>query len=188
MLSYRVLFFERESTAEAAFIPPDTYPRLALAVLGSHDLPTLGAWWNGADIRLRERIGLLPDDEAAAAQRQRRAVDRAALVAALESAGVLATGRALDADTLFAAVHAFLAATTSAFVVAQLDDVTAELDPVNVPTTTDEHANWRRRQSRTLAELWADPRLAALFALFAAAGRLRTVDAGHPPLHADDLA
>jgi len=37
----------------------------------------------------------------------------------------------------------------------QIDDLTDEADPVNVPATSDEHPNWRRRLSMTLEELAA---------------------------------
>jgi hypothetical protein len=41
ILSYRVLFFERD---EQGFVPAAGYP--ALALVSSHDLPTLCAWWD----------------------------------------------------------------------------------------------------------------------------------------------
>src|SRR5262249_16240782 len=40
ILSYRVLFFEQDG-ASGEFLPPANYPRSAIAVAGSHDLPTL---------------------------------------------------------------------------------------------------------------------------------------------------
>jgi 4-alpha-glucanotransferase len=40
----------------------------------------------------------------------------------------------------------------------QIDDLTDEADPVNVPARSDEHPNWRRRLSMTLGELAARPR------------------------------
>jgi 4-alpha-glucanotransferase len=38
--------------------------------------------------------------------------------------------------------------------------------PVNVPTTSTEYPNWRRRLSQTLEEIAGGPRLAAVAALF----------------------
>ena len=169
VLSYRVLFFER--AADGAFIAPADYPRAAIAVLGSHDLPTLQAWWSGADVRLRCELGLL-DDAAARALLRARAGDRDAFFAALRAAGELDSDTP-DAQRLYTAAHAFLARTSSALAVAQLDDVTSEIDPVNVPTTSDERPNWRRRFALTLEELAAEPRLHALFDIFRAAGRVR---------------
>jgi 4-alpha-glucanotransferase len=40
--SYRVLFFERK---EDFFLPPEAYPREALACITTHDLHTLAGWW-----------------------------------------------------------------------------------------------------------------------------------------------
>jgi 4-alpha-glucanotransferase len=41
---------------------------------------------------------------------------------------------------------------------AQIDDLTGEADPVNLPTTSTEHPNWRRRLGMTLEELARRPR------------------------------
>lgn len=174
ILSYRVLFFERESDAGAAFIEPGAYPRLALGVLGNHDLPTLEAWWRGDDVRLRGRLGLIAEASVTAEQLREREQDRAALVAAFDAAGVRDSNRRIDGDALFTAAHKFLAATACVLTIAQIDDVTNETDPVNVPTTSDEHPNWRRRLSRTLEELENDTRFAGLFGVLAKAGRLRS--------------
>jgi 4-alpha-glucanotransferase len=54
------------------------------------------------------------------------------------------------------AAYEFLAHTRSGVVVAQLDDMTGEIDPVNVPGTFDEHPNWRRKNQKTLENLASD--------------------------------
>ena len=51
---------------------------------------------------------------------------------------------------------------------AQIDDLTDEADPVNVPATSDEHPNWRRRLSMTLDELAARPRFVDIAEYFRA--------------------
>jgi 4-alpha-glucanotransferase len=51
----------------------------------------------------------------------------------------------------------------------QLDDLTAELDPVNVPATSEEHPNWRRRHSRALEELPGEPSFQEVVAVLRAA-------------------
>lgn len=163
ILSYRVLFFERDDTG---FRPPHRYPQLALAVAGSHDLPTLRAWWEATDLKLKESLHLFPtarDVEQAWAERER---DRNDLLVALRSAklnmDIDLRIAELTAEDLIRAAHAFLARSTSAIAIAQLDDITDESTPVNVPTTSDEHPNWRRRMSLTLEQLARHPRLAAV--------------------------
>ncbi|MBV9628311.1 MAG: 4-alpha-glucanotransferase [Xanthobacteraceae bacterium] len=155
ILSYRVLIFERdEDTSD--FLPPNSYPRLALAVFASHDLPTLWGWWEGRDIELRQRLNLLPEADGARL-RSERADDRARLVKACRDAGFLEDAAEHDFTSLHRAVHAFLASTNSALSIAQLDDLTGEVDPVNIPATTNEYPNWRRRFSVDLDTLASDP-------------------------------
>ncbi|MBA3478281.1 MAG: 4-alpha-glucanotransferase, partial [Lautropia sp.] len=155
ILSYRVLFFEKDDQDD--FLPPTYYPPLALAVIGSHDLPTLRGWWEGRDLEIKQELGLFPDEEEERSQRAARKVDRLALLTALRSQGLLAQSGEPDVAALSAAAHAFLARSPSALAMAQLDDLTDEADPVNVPTTSDEHPNWRRRLSVTLEELAGRP-------------------------------
>lgn len=152
VFSYRVLFFEQDGET-GAFLPPDAYPALALAVAGSHDLPTLRGWWEARDIALKERLGLYPDSGEATRQREDRDRDRTQLVNALRRAGVLPEGAEPDVPALARAAHAYLARSSSMLAMAQLDDLTDEVDQVNVPSTSEEHPNWRRRLSLTLEEL-----------------------------------
>jgi 4-alpha-glucanotransferase len=51
---------------------------------------------------------------------------------------------------------------------AQIDDLTDEAEPVNVPTTSDQHANWRRRLSMTLDALAERPRFIDIADIFQA--------------------
>jgi 4-alpha-glucanotransferase len=171
VLSYRVLLFEQDA---AGFIAPERYPRLALAVAGSHDLPTLHGWWQGIDLDVKRRLGLYPTERDARAAVQERERDRTQLRAALRRAGLIEdradididtdrdTDRDIDVETLLRAVHAYLGHSRAAFALAQLDDIMDEATPVNLPTTSGEHPNWRRRMSLTLEELAVHPRWIAL--------------------------
>ncbi len=144
ILSYRILFFEQ--AADGDFLPPEAYPPLAMAVLGSHDLPTLRGWWEGRDIDLKERYGLLPSAEEVTWQRETRNRDKAALLRATSLAEP-------DPHAMSQAAHAMLARSASLLAVAQLDDLLDEGDQVNVPSTSFEHPNWRRKLSLPLEAL-----------------------------------
>jgi 4-alpha-glucanotransferase len=130
VLSYRVLYFEQDNDT-GKFLAPHQYPGLALAVTGSHDLPTLQAWWKGSDLVLKELLQLYPEP-----------------------------------GELRRAVHAFLARSAAAIAMGLLDDLTLELDPINVPATVNEYPNWRRRVSMSLEQLAGDAVFAALVRIF----------------------
>jgi 4-alpha-glucanotransferase len=175
ILSYRVLYFEQEPQT-GAFLPPSAYPAGALAIVGSHDLPTLRGWWEARDLDLKEELGLFPEPGEASRQRLMRERDRMQLLESLRSEGLLPIDGEPDIPTLARAVHAFLARTPSVLAMAQIDDLTDEADPVNVPATSDEHPNWRRRLSMTLDQLAVRPRFVDIAAIFRAERSTRHPD------------
>lgn len=156
--SYRVLYFERERGRLRA---PARYPRKALACLSTHDLATLEGWWSGEDIALRRRLEFI-GDATLRTQIDERETDRAALIAALRRAHLLASsGRTrtdrLDSD-LAAAIHAHLARAPSRLFAVRLEDLAGEHAPVNVPGTTNEYPNWRHKLSVSTETLMASDR------------------------------
>jgi 4-alpha-glucanotransferase len=165
ILSYRVLYFEHDPD-DGEFLTPKEYPALALAVVGSHDLPTLRGWWEGRDLDLKERLGLFPGPGEVEKQRGAREQQRRKLVAALRREGLLPDVSDPDSRILVRAAHAYLARTPSILALAQIDDLTDEVDPVNVPATSDEYPNWRRRLSMTLEELEHRPRFMDITRVF----------------------
>ncbi|MGE3876541.1 MAG: glycogen debranching protein GlgX [Parvibaculaceae bacterium] len=151
-LSYKVLWFERDA---AAFRPPDAYPYLSLACLGSHDLPTFAGWLQGAHLELDHRLKRNPDE---ARQRRDYEIERKALLAAFAAAGI-------GTADLMSAAHLFLARAGSAVAFAQVDDLFGEIDQLNVPGTDREYPNWRRRNDRPVGDLLSDGRAQAILAI-----------------------
>ncbi len=152
ILSYRVLFFEREHGL--SFIPADRYPAKAVACVSTHDLPTLAGWWRGAEIAERRALGSFTDAEADRAETD-RAVERARLVEALgrpDLAGAAEAGTEIVGD-----VHRFVAAAPSMLVMAQADDLVGETVAVNLPGTSSERPNWRRRLAPDVDDLFDLP-------------------------------
>ncbi len=150
ILSYRVLWFERDD--RGAFIAPDHYPEPAIAVATTHDLPTVAAWWAGLDIALRAGHGLLGADVDVAAFLRARVEERGQLLAALGRAGLLPPETSLDPEasseltpSLADAIQAYVAESRSVLMVTQLEDVFGVREQVNLPGTTDQHDNWRRK-------------------------------------------
>ena len=153
IFSYRVLWFEREG---AGFKPPAAYPAQALSCLASHDLPTFSGWRASRDIEIARAIGQLAEDDIPA-----RKEARAAEVSLLDS---LAGSEGDDEISASAAVHGLVASTPSQIMLVQVDDLSGEADPLNVPGTDREWPNWRRRVSVPVEELGQGPRAHAILA------------------------
>lgn len=158
VLSYRVLFFEQDFNT-GAFLGPETYPELAFSNTGSHDLPTLLAWWTSDDIALKQALGLFPTVEEARGQRERRDRERREMILAFTRAGLFAEPpdpSTLSAEVFAQHAHRYLSMTKSILLSTQFDDMTGEVAPVNVPGTWKEHPNWRRKYRLSLEELSED--------------------------------
>ena len=149
ILSYQVLWFEREGRG---FRSPTSYPHFGTAVVGSHDLATLAAWWIGDDIAEDLRLGRLAA-EAGAGALEGREWEKRILVDTLVAAGKLPGDRreaALPAtidDAIVAAIHAYAAQGPSLLALVQVDDLSGEVERLNLPGTDRERPNWRRRLS-----------------------------------------
>ena len=153
VFSYRVLFFEQD---QAGFIAPDQYPFLSLAVAGSHDLPTLSAWIDGSDLELKQKLKLFPTKKHLIDAKQSRYDDRQRLLMSFKKLGI-SVASDMSTDQFADAAHTFLARSASAIAMMQIDDITQESAPVNVPTTSLEHPNWRRKLSLSIEEIAALP-------------------------------
>ena len=151
ILSYRLLYFEQEG--DNGFRKPKDWPQQALVAPSTHDLPTLPAFWSGADLELRSRLDLYPSQEIAASERERRVVDREHLVAALASEGLPAD---LAGSVPTESIYRLLARTPSHLLMVQPEDLLGVVDPQNVPGTTSEYPNWRRKLPMDVAGLFAD--------------------------------
>jgi 4-alpha-glucanotransferase len=162
MLGYRLFFFER---GRQGFRPPETWPRHALACVGSHDTATLAGWWTGSDIATRRDIGLC-DEADVERLREERGLERHQAMSLLRRHGVeLPSAR--YSSQVAAGIHLLLARTPALLFVAQIEDLVGETDQPNIPGTVDEHPNWRRRLSVQLEDLAEHPVLQAVLSQIA---------------------
>ncbi|HZA93339.1 MAG TPA: 4-alpha-glucanotransferase, partial [Gemmatimonadales bacterium] len=123
VLSYRVLPFEREGSA---FKKPDQYPRSALAVITTHDLPTFTGWWRGLDVDLRQTLGIF-DPKTSAHERAARKSDKSHFAQALAAESLLLSARAPEEPPLEATIR-YLARTSSVLTAVQIEDASGELN------------------------------------------------------------
>lgn len=145
MLGMRVLWFERKETG--ALVPPGDWPAEAAAMTGTHDLPTVAGYWQGRDIDWRWRLGRSSSVGSEDEERAARAEDRARLWQAFREAGMAAAEEPAPEETapVVDAALAFVAGTPSALAILPMEDVLGLVEQPNLPGTTDEHPNWRRR-------------------------------------------
>ncbi|MGQ9571879.1 MAG: 4-alpha-glucanotransferase [Dehalococcoidia bacterium] len=125
-------------------------PAASLASLNTHDMPPFAAFWRGLDIDNRLDGGLL-DNERADAERTARQALKAALVRFLKSQGLVAEADP-DESSILRACLAFLSASPARLVLVGLEDLWLETRPQNVPGTSEECPNWRRKAGYTLEE------------------------------------
>ena len=167
VLSYRVFYFERRG--DGSWKSPGEYPQQALAVAGTHDLPTLTGFWSGEDIQLRAGLGAFPDDAARHQALQERQQDKGRMLAALKQEALLPSDISDDpaavpamTPALCRAIHAYLARTPSWLVLANLEDGLEEISQTNLPGTVENHPNWRRKYASRVDALIEDERLREL--------------------------
>jgi len=164
-----VLYFER--TPDGRFKPPSDYRRKSAATVSTHDLIPFAGFWEKRDIALRRSLGIYSESEAKKADAQRD-VDRSHLLEALAQAGIAVPAES-DTPALVRAVHAFLASSAAQLFLAKLDDLLGELEQLNVPGTTFEAPNWRRKLSAKVDDPVLLEALEQLGRICAAQGRKR---------------
>lgn len=145
------------------FRKPEHYKQQALAMIANHDVPPLVSWWNRTDLQLRRAIGLIPSDERLREEQDHRQGEKGQILQWLAEQGLMPASwearnldRELDTDLTRAIVQA-CGRTASALVSLQLDDLAGADTPVNIPGTSNEYPNWRRKLPQTLSVLFNDP-------------------------------
>ena len=149
--AYRVLFLERDGLG---FNKPSSYTQNALSCISTHDLPTFAGWWEGADLHERALLNIIPMATLGEALETREG-EKKELVKALVAEGFLddPDNAELKAEDVVPAAHAYVASARSTLVVAQTDDLAGERIAVNLPGTSNERPNWRRKIATPVPEL-----------------------------------
>jgi 4-alpha-glucanotransferase len=164
ILGTSILWFEKD--AAGAPLPPESYRRLALATVTTHDLPPTAGYLAEDHVTLRERLGLLT----APAQVVRRAAraERTAMLGALRRRGLV--GPDPSEREVVEALHRFVLATPAVLVGVSLADAVGERRAQNQPGTDTEYPNWKvpladgSGQVVAVETLFDNPRLRSLVA------------------------
>jgi len=161
MLGMRVLWFERDGDGE--IIAPADWSAGSVAMTGTHDLPTVAGYWRGRDLDWAWKLGRTSRAADEAGDRDLRDQDRERLWRAFTDAGVTAATQPEPEDTtpVVDAALAFVAGAPSALAILPMEDVAGLVEQPNLPGTTDEHPNWRRRMPDTTGALLERPGMMA---------------------------
>ena len=158
ILSYRLFYFERNG--DGSFKRAEDYPVQALVSSTTHDLPTLAGFWAGHDIDARRSLGLIGDDAGHHAWHASRREEKRRMLERLIEQGLLPAGyplSAADGPELTGDIHnaiiGFLARTPSMLMTLNQEDLTKELDQQNMPGTTWQYPNWRRKMRYSVEDL-----------------------------------
>lgn len=150
ILGMRVLWFERHGDW---FTRPDQYSRDAIAVTGTHDLPTVAGWWKGRDIDWRVPLGIVGEGQTEQTEREARGRDRHAIWRAIAPDGADPEAPPEEPETVVEAAFGFMGRTPAPLVVVPVEDALALEEQPNLPGTVDEHPNWRRRLAPEAAHI-----------------------------------
>jgi len=163
VLGMRVMPFETDGDR---LKPPASYDAQAAAMTGTHDLPTVAGWWRGRDLDLIDELGRSTRSESRAHADEQRARERTGWWDGFVAAGVAHGPQPApdDGAPVADAALGFVGATPCAIAVVPMEDVLGLIEQPNLPGTTDEHPNWRRRMPADTGELLGHDDVAARIA------------------------
>jgi 4-alpha-glucanotransferase len=137
VLSYRLLWFEENH--------PEQYPKLALAAVSTHDLPTIAGIWSGADFEEQITLGLRPKKE-----------NSEKIRAYLRRAASVDDGTAIS--NVIVKTHQALARSPAAITLASMEDGLAADKRPNLPGASEDiRPNWCIPLPKRLEEIETDP-------------------------------
>lgn len=164
LLGMKVLWFERDD--DGGFRSATDLPPASATLSSTHDTATVAGWWRGVDLDWRGRTE--PSFHPAESRRNRD-LERQALWKRIGT-GVVPAEDATD-DVVDAAIDHISEASSSLLIV-PMEDLLGLCDAVNIPGTTNEHPNWRRRLPATIDVLLGSERIN---------GRLQRLNNSRPP-------
>lgn len=158
--SYKVLYFENDH--EKHYRAPKAYPVQSMAVATTHDLPTLRGYWESGDLTLGKTLGLYPDEVVLRGLYLDRELAKQGLLDALHEHGCLPkrVGRKASRMSMSAMLNRgmqrYIADSNSALLGLQPEDWLDMAGPVNIPGTSYQYKNWRRKLAISLEAMFAD--------------------------------
>lgn len=160
ILSYKIFFFETSKT-DGGYISTKDYAVQAMSALTTHDMATLKGFWHCDDLKLGRKIGVYRTDEVVKDLMDDRLKSKQLILNSLNGHGVLPPSVSRDAlycgmtKELNHAMQIHMCNGSSALFSTQLEDWLEMEKPVNIPGTSDEYPNWRRKLSANISDIFS---------------------------------
>jgi 4-alpha-glucanotransferase len=154
--------------------PPRLPPKRCVASVNTHDMPPFAAFWQGDDIGDRARLRLIRGKKRREQERERTKV-KESLLKFLARRGLLQK-EAHDAASVLNACLRWLVSSRAETALINLEDFWLEKRQQNVPGTSTERPNWRRKARYTFEEIKRMPRVGEMLREL-----LRSRSAGRSP-------
>lgn len=164
IFSYFVLYFERK---DQQYPHKSEFPFNAFATVGTHDTPSLSSFWHCRDFELFSSLDILKG-EALKQKYDQRMRDKQALLNTLHRDHYLPDDYWGDALTmamhnnLMRVIHLYLAESQTKLIGIQLENLLEQEISFNLPGTSLEYPNWRKKLSCSLENLFSDKKITAL--------------------------
>ncbi|OOF66726.1 4-alpha-glucanotransferase [Rodentibacter caecimuris] len=161
VFSYFVLYFEQRYNR---YPPPNEFPIHAFATVGTHDVCSLAAFWHCRDLELFSQLGIV-SGELLHQKYEQRVIDKQALLNRLHEDHYLPSD--YDGDALSMAmhpnlnlqIHRYLAHSQTRLIGVQLENLIEQEVAFNVPGTSLEYPNWRKKLNLTLEQIFSDQQI-----------------------------
>ena len=164
----KVFYFEKESFDR--FRAPQHYQEHSLAMVNNHDVATLSSWWDGIDLAFRNEFDLLEEGVTYEKICENRRFEKQQVLNLLKDQQLLPESwqqqiidKPADQKLIFAILKLNSRVNSQIFVM-QLEDLMMMKEPVNIPGTFREYDNWKRKLTKTVAEVFKEPAIINLLA------------------------
>lgn len=154
IFAYNIFYFEKN---DKGYKELNEYPYQAMTTLSTHDLPTIQGYWKGYDFELGEKYAIYPSKAVLRTLKEDRSYDRLNIRNAVEKVMELEPNEVGVTTQFTHQLQRYVAHTNSALFGTQPEDWLNMLEPVNIPGTSTEYPNWRRKLSATTEQIFANP-------------------------------
>jgi len=143
-----VVQYEIMGDPEHPTLPPP--PEKCVASLNTHDMPPFRAFLDGGDIDDRLDLGFI-DDKTARKERRQRARMQQIVTAVYDRRSHAKLPAVIDRGCR--GILQFLSESMANIVLVNVEDLWGETLPQNVPATSTERPNWRRRMRPSVEQI-----------------------------------